>query len=409
MRSLIVVVIVIVVVAAGVWFYLAQTTPREAAGVSFPLSASDVKLLSNVPPAADSFALIPTAAAVMTKAESNPVAHDAIEQWRSSHPLPQPWMLGRADIVAWRVEKTTNYAIAVDPVRAVVLRTYLTLASSGSSNAVLINPPLVPQQTQESEAVFRLGGGLPRGDILVVQRGEGRGAFPPIGRPSVSSVSVDRGGIAITSHAPRDVNAPQALPLHPRYARGAILTAAFAAPPRLVEEMNRLVGAKASTLLRDGGTVVLYDVDTRKLLPRLREVIVLPATDEKRAALRDFVDNVTSRDLREIAGFQVQTADTGKDLLVAFDRDSIQKYQSDTFDPASIPSSLWSLHVVPQRAVPVLQQIADSPGLRYLTPRLFRSAQDLSAWIEHLQKARVIEAADSAVGDVEELRVKISD
>jgi len=193
-----------------------------------------------------------------------------------------------------------------------------------------------------------------------------------------------------------------------RFPRGSLLTAAFNAPPRAVDEMNRLVGAKASELLHDGGMIVLYDVDTSKLLPRPREVIVLPATAERRAALRDFLDRVAPNAVQQALGFHIETADTGTQLLVAFDRDSIARYRADTPDSPLLPATAWSMRIDPRRAVPLLQQIADNPGLRFIAPRLFRSARDLDTWIEHLQNAEFIEAADSVSADAEELRVVIS-
>jgi hypothetical protein len=52
----------------------------------------------------------------------------------------------------------------------------------------------------------------------------------------------------------------------------------------------------------------------------------------------------------------------------------------------------------------MLEQISDNPGLRFLAPRIFRSAKDLRGWVDNLENARSIEAAASGG----ELRVRIA-
>src|SRR5438874_1446241 len=92
-----------------------------------------------------------------------------------------------------------------------------------------------------------------------------------------------------TRPASEPLTAP-ATPIPPRvaskFARGALMSAWFAAAPRAVDDLNRLFGAKVSLLVSDGGQIVLYEVDSRKLLPRPRGVFVLPADDARREAVR---------------------------------------------------------------------------------------------------------------------------
>ena len=53
-------------------------------------------------------------------------------------------------------------------------------------------------------------------------------------------------------------------------------------------------------------------------------------------------------------------------------------------------------------------RINDSIGLRIVAGRVYRSARDLNRWIEALQEATSIEAADSFDGATEELKVRIA-
>lgn len=415
MRTFLVVLLIVLVVIGAVFVYLIATTPKESAGVRLPLSPAQRALIATVPASAESFALIPNAAALEAKLRANPVTREAVEDYRQRATLPSPWMLGGADVVVWRSGKATTYFVRLDAVRALLARIYLMVAGDAGPTRLLINAtdePPIP--AAEIDQLLALGGSLPAGEALVVQREESRGAFPPIGRPAVSTVTISPASIDIASVSPAAQTGMSALhgepsgaqtflsapPAPHKFARNAILTATFTSAPRLIEESNRLLGAKASVLLRDGGAVVLYAVDSGRLLPRPREVVVIPDTPERRALL----DQLTKLN----AAFPVQTAEIGNDLLVAFDDDSIAKYKSDTFDAPALAGNRWSIRIDPQKALPMLEQVSDNPGLRLIAPRLFRSARDLNDWIEHLKAARSIEAAASSTAAGEELRVRIA-
>jgi hypothetical protein len=404
-RTFLVVLLIGLVVIGAVVVYLIATTPKESAGVRLPLTPAQRALIATVPASAESFALIPNAAALEAKLRVNPVTREAVDAYRERATLPSPWMLGGADVVVWRSGKATTYFVRLDTVRSLLAHIYLMVAGDAGPTRVLINASdeaTIP--AAEIDQLLALGASLPPGEALVVQRQESRGAYPPIGRPAVSIVSMSPASIDISSVAPAIVPAnqmpPAGLPGPHRFARNAILTATFTSAPRLVEEANRLIGTKASTLLRDGGAVALYAVDAGRLLPRPREVVIVPDTPDRRA----IVDELTKYEV----AFPVQTAEINNELLVAFDDDSIAKYKSDTFDPPSLRGNRWSIRIDPQKALPMLEQVSDNPGLRLIAPRLFRSARDLNDWIEHLKAARSIEAAASTTAAGGELHVRIA-
>ncbi|HEX3583453.1 MAG TPA: hypothetical protein VH087_16905 [Thermoanaerobaculia bacterium] len=405
MRTFVIVLLIALVVIGAAVVYFVVTTPKESAGIRFPLSPAQRALLASVPASAESFALIPNAAALEGKLRANPVTREAVDDYRERATLPAPWMLGGADVVVWRAGKATTYFVRLDAVRSLLAHIYLMVAGDAGPTRLLINATdETPIAAAEIDQLLALGASLPAGEALVVQREESRGAYPPIGRPSVSTVTITPASIDISSVAPAILPAnqtpPTGLPAPHRFARNAILTANFTSAPRLIEESNRLLGTKASVLLRDGGAVVLYAVDAGRLLPRPREVIVIPDTPERRALLGELT--------KLAVAFPVQTAQADNDLLIAFDDDSIGKYKSDTFEPPSLPGNRWSIRIDPQKALPMLEQVSDNPGLRLIAPRLFRSARDLNDWIEHLKAARSIEAAASTTGAGEELRVRIA-
>ena len=190
----------------------------------------------------------------------------------------------------------------------------------------------------------------------------------------------------------------------PRFPRGALLTATFTEAPRIVEDLNRLFGSKVSPLLANGGSIAIYDIDPRKLLPRLLGVIAVPADDARRAAFQAFVDRAG---VAEAVGVRTRTAEKDGQLLLSFD-DSIETYLKDAFDPGRWPANRWAVRMDAQRLAPIVRQLSESIGLRVAAPRLFRSARDLERWIGGLERATIIEAADSDDGASEVLRVRIT-
>ena len=76
--------------------------------------------------------------------------------------------------------------------------------------------------------------------------------------------------------------------------------------------------------------------------------------------------------------------------------------------PATWSATEWAVRLDPVRLVPVLRKSGDSAGLRFIAPRIHRGTRDLRRWIDALEQAGSVEAALSASGGVEELRVRVA-
>jgi hypothetical protein len=399
MRKFLIFVVLLILVVAGIGFILVATTPRQSAGIHAPLGARERALIAQVPASAEAFAIIPTAAALDAKLHANPISRTAIESWKANQPLPRPWMIGAADLIAWKRGKETRYFLHLDPFRAVIVRMYL-MAGGNISETLRINAPAeTPIDSATMSHIVDLASRLPAGDALVVQRESARGAYPPMGRPTVTSVQVTESEIRLTSVGPALAGIDQLKPVPHQFPRSAILSASFTTPPRVVGDLNRLFGAKVSTLLEDGGAICIYNVDTHKLLPRPLGVIVLPNDPQR----RQIVDSFRKA---ESIGIHARTAEIGDNLVLSFD-DSINQYQKDAFDPAPAGNQ-WTVRLDPPRLVPILNELGQNLGLRIAAPRLFRSARDLDQWISGLEQAKVIEASDSADSQGETLQVRIA-
>src|SRR5207237_10546995 len=114
------------------------------------------------------------------------------------------------------------------------------------------------------------------------------------------------------------------------------------------EDLNRLFGAKVSPILENGGTIAIYDVDARKLLPRPLGVIAVPADDARRAAFREFVDRARQA---EALGVEVRAGEHNGELVFSFDR-TFDVYLKDGVVPRRWPPGRWSLRADPRRLAP---------------------------------------------------------
>jgi len=280
--------------------------------------------------------------------------------------------------------------------------------------------------TSAASELASLSVGLPPADLVVLQREGSRGAFPPIGRPAVTSIRLTGRTILLDSRSrpEADQAVPAALPFAPP--RGAMLSIAMARPPRLAGELNRLFATRVTPLLDQGGMLVVYDVESRSLLPRPMGVVVLRADDAHRAALSAFGDSLASMagsavnvsrrrvgavevETRDAYGLRVETAETRSELLLSFDKSSIERYLASPPPPSTgATPAIWTALVIPSLAVPMIDHLSHSPGFRILSPKLYRAAGDLEKWMTALEGASSVEARKDLAGGAERLRVTIN-
>jgi hypothetical protein len=405
MRTLIAILLVLALVVVAIAGYLAVTTPRSGVPLRFPITDEQRVLLGHVPPSAEAFALIPAAGLLQVKLLSNRVARDAVLRWTREHELPRPWMLGGADIVVWKQDGTTTYAVRLDRFRALLLRMWLLVASNVSvrweGSTLIMNEPAgaTPGNgISDIDDVLGLAAGLPEADVLVVQRRSDRGAFPPIGRPAITSIHVTPEEITTISRASAAAGLPRDEPIHARFPANAMLAAAFTEPPRMLSDLNRLIGTRIDILLEEGGMVALYDVDSGTLVPRPRGVILVPRDARRQAAVRD---------LTPLTDFLGETREIDEQIVISLDRSSMASFTADTLVSGKWPANVWALRIDPARMAPILRRAGDSTGLRIAAPRIHRGARDLRQWIGALEEAGSLEAAASAGNGIEELRVRI--
>src|SRR5258708_30312770 len=140
MRKLATSIMALATLMAGIVAYFVVTTPATSAGVHFPLSASQRAWIASVPASAESFAFVPTAAALDGKLRANPITLAPLEEWESHQTLPAPWMIGRGDLLAWREGKQTRYFVRLDPLPTPVVR-FVPMIPGGSGGHLVLHAP----------------------------------------------------------------------------------------------------------------------------------------------------------------------------------------------------------------------------------------------------------------------------
>jgi len=403
-RKFAILVLILVAVAGVLAFYLKATTPTTSEGIRFPLNQAQRELLASAPANAEAFALIPKAAVVRAKLIANPVTHDPFLAWADTAPVPRSWMIGGADLVVWRAGKQTSYAIHLDPIRAAIVRLYLMMGSSVeaqvSTGSFLINAGAAsPLGLARADELLKLASGFEQADVLIVQQGRGSSGFPPIARPAVTAIQIGKDDVNLISVAAGGGGAPPIKPETVRFPVNALVSATFTEPPRVVGDLDRLFLTRVSHLLDNGGSLIIYDVNPGTLMPRPDGLIVANNTP----ANQDLVSKI-----EEPVRVFGEIKSTPKTLLVAFDKDSMHRYEIENFVESHWATNDWAMRMDPKRVVPLVEKLGDSTGLRLAAPRIYRSIRDLRRWIGYLSAAQSLEAAHSTDDSGEVLRVRIA-
>ena len=238
---------------------------------------------------------IPTAAALDAKLRANPVTA------RSGRELGDDRTRCRrrgwsAAPTSWPgASTTTRYLIRLDPIRAFVVRTYMMLGGDIGDTLLINAPPAQPINAAELAQILASPKNCrPATRSSSSARGS-RGAFPPIARPAVTSLSRHAGRHPLHLARARAMrrNRSRRSRRSPRNSR----TARCSPPrsPRCRASSRTSIASSArsvSSLLENGGTIAVYDIDTHKFLPRPMGVIAVPDDPPRRAAFEEFVAKV---------------------------------------------------------------------------------------------------------------------
>lgn len=341
-------------------------------------------MLAVVPDDAGDVLIVPSCGPAYWRLRRHPVFARAVRDWNSSY---LPWLLGGAPAILWRGDEDGGLIADPDPLRELLIRLFGHGTEARIENGLLIRG--------------RSGSGFPMpsapppvsGHLFALHGTKGR-SFPPMERPAVSTVVIDD-RIDIQSRALHPAESMETLrPEMARLPRNAILSAAFASPPSLIRRIEQTLPVEISPLLQNGGTLALYRLHDERFLPRPRGVVIIPVDDRTFPELRRRLESLSpelpfriaeqsSRTVmgqqvvrRESYGFTLEYTRRGKELLVAFDRTSLETFLGDdlTTVNGAAGTMVWCSRLDVQQLLPALERMREHMGLRLLLPELGRAS-----------------------------------
>ena len=408
MRILIRLILLVLLLLLMVAAFLALPVLRAPVARDYPAELErHAGMIRLAPPNADVI-LIPTAGPTLRRLQRHVVTRGAIEQIEVLRDRPYlPWLVGNGDVVLWRTESESGAIANLDGPRRFLAGVFGAEVQDG----LLVTGP-------------QPGGGFRTPSIRPALSGH---AFALRGR-SVSAITL-ADTIAVRTISQRDpeveVNLLRGNPV--RFPDSAMVAAAFGATPALIHKVEETLPVEISSLLQNGGVVTLYTLQDERLLPRPRGVIILPvgrggfepirkrleslspplpfgiASESRREVLGQTVTR------RESIGFTLEYTVRGDEVLVAFDKSSIEKYLDDTLKQFSAEggNAEWIVRLDPRQLVPALERVADHTGLRVLVPELGRAAERALESLRWIESATEIVAIKTVRGETEELEIAV--
>ena len=333
-------------------------------------------------------------------------------------------LAGNNPVVIALAKDDPQFITRAGTIRRFVLATVASFAglnhTSDGSLLVLGNTSL-PERPATVPAQ-RISAGL-RGEAFLVQH-EGKDRFPPVGRPSVTAVSVRGDEIALLARGRIGQSAMLSSSAGAFEApRDAMFSIVFWQPHDALEDLDRFLPLNLHDLARRGTMLSIYDVEGGRLLPRPRGLIVVPETQESTeavgalfntAAFRELGDTpVTSREVGGVKidrarrlGAEIEVARVGGKLLIGLDGTSIEKYLSaQRFTLSSGGAIAWSAVASASRLRPVLDDLKDEKSLKFLAPRMHRSVRQMASFVQLLPPEAEVTANKRVTPSAEEVEV----
>jgi hypothetical protein len=379
-------------------------------------------MLSLVPEGADEIIVVPGSGEVFRALRHNPMTQPALEEWSESHQNQYlPLLLGQADVVFWRNRQESGFVAAADPIRTLLARLYL---RSGGRSDVAVNQrwlisgrhdhPLDPALVSTA---LSLSEGL-RGNLFIILLPGSHFGYPPGTRPAVTALTLGDATIHVESRAAAG-RARLLRPMPAALPAGALVSGAVDRTSEATRLLKSLPGA-ASDLLGQATGAAVYGVDEKKFIPRIHGILLFPAAT--RAAVLDGLDRPISSGLfgnlgsevgrrvvkgteivrRRGLGYTIETAQKGDDFMVAFDKDSLERWLEDAQQASPWPGEggYWCARIRPDLLWPVIEKLHGREELKLLSSDLYRDvdrAEEWSRWISNAGTAWVLQTGDGRV------------
>lgn len=430
--------VLLAVVLATVVVAILGTASRPANPAplsSFPLL---VRGLALAPPDAEIVVLIPATRALYDALAKHPVTRGSVREWASQSPLPRlRFLVGGAPALAWRRHGVITVAIAANGLRRFAIRIAAPLFGGlqveNKGEWMLVGGRETTEQAPRPAGLGRsepnpIAGDL-EGHFFFFAPHERETLLSPSGTPMFGAVTLSQRNLTVRSRArAAKVRLMRDVPLTPP---GDALFSLRVASSDGVGPIERLVGADLSGLTNNGAMFVVYKIEERKLLPRPRGAVIVPASAEEAERLTAMLkqltpkvggeigrllggkkrtERVTASGVRvtriESLGFTIESAFSDGEMVVGFDKSSLERYLGGRSKMKPEQGAMcWSMRIS-HGGLDLLVAIASHDGLRLLAPELARRLEEISGFGRLLPGAEEIEARSVVSGIYDETTIE---
>lgn len=411
---------------AWLWFGTAGPLPE----VTFAEATELQRMIGFAPEDEDELFVIPAVGPLYGALRSSDVTSAGVRDMPRAREVEIfSRLLGRAPAVAW-TRSGDLFMVAKPPALRAAFIGLAARIAGVSVPVVRRGDYLLIGSVPGSEAPLTIASSLAdaKGHFFVFHRG-GKSRYPPLERPAISAVTIARKEITISSAAALPAASSQALTpaagvvfSMPDDAIGAALLTARA---DVVRDLDRFLPFDFSRLASQGAMLVIYDLETGKLLPRPRGFLAMPSTPGAVDAVSSLFNvaavprseaGVTNRsvgpvqiDRIERFGAVLETARFGGEVLLGFDGASIERYLNGSkSDLTAEPGVMWRFEADAAKLRPVVADLADDRTLKYAAGRISRSAKQLNSVLRLFAGAAWVSAQKRHEGNREIVQLTIS-
>jgi hypothetical protein len=372
------------------------------------------ELLRTVPAAAAEVYVVPSGGAFFFALRSHPIREESLLEQIPSAPL-LALAIGDAPVVAWHHDDRLSFAVKLSAIRrALVALIPVGQAVEVRDGVVFIGPRGEPALGPPPELVLADG----PAHAFAIHRH--RSPVPGLHSPSLTAITLGNASLSIVSRAPAPAaRAPlgDGSPLHPR---GAMFSFVSGTLPEAVSRFDRVLPFDPRGL-GGRGMLVLYGAEGGRIAPRIRGVLVMPASQGETAAslierLLPAVNGASTSGRpvggvtvarREAMGLTVEAAIRGGDAILAFDGKSMETYLGERDGDAPDRQAIWSLRLQPQIAYSMLKGVRDSLGFRLLGADTRDSIRRLQRAVGLVRDAKSLSMELVPKGELDEVRMNV--
>ncbi len=395
-------------------FALYWPVMRAPRAVTIAECGDCAELLRSVPPTAEEIYVVPSGGAFFFELRRHPIREGSLVEGFPATPLVA-LAIGDAPVVAWRAGDSTSFAVRLGTARRLLLGLLpIRQALEIRDGVVFFGPRGHPGLGPPPELVLADGAA----HAFAIHRRHS--PVPGLHAPSLTAITLGDASLSVVSRAPARTPRPETGSLALPHPAGAMLSFESSSLPDSMSRFERVLPFDISGL-GGRGMLALYSAESGTLAPKLRGVIVAPASPGETASsligrLLPSIEGASTSERvvagvsvarREALGLTADAAVRDGEAILAFDGASMETYLAEQGGAAPDRQALWSLRMKPPVVFAMLQGIRDSLGFRLLGSGARDSIRRLHQALGLVRDAKSLTMELLPRGELDEVKVDV--